>query len=94
VKYRPDDKEAFFGRGVAKMQMYQYKAAVSDFTRAIAIDSLYADAIEYRGISYASFDRLKEARRDLTKAAQLNPEAEKSLRRYGKGNSLVRGGNK
>ncbi len=90
VKFRPDDKEAFFGRGVAKMQMYQYKFAVSDFTRAIAIDSLYADAIEYRGISYASYDRMKEARKDLQKAARLNPEAEKSLRRYGKGSSMVR----
>jgi len=94
LKFRPDDKEAYFGRGVAKMQMYQYKAAVSDFTRAIALDSLYADAIEYRGISYASFDRMKEARQDLEKAAKLNPEAEKSLRRYGKGSSMVRGGNK
>lgn len=82
VKLRPDDKEAFFGRGVAKMQMYQYKAAVADFTRAIALDSLYADALEYRGISYAYFDREKEARRDLEKAAQLNPEAQKSLRHY------------
>ena len=82
VKFRPDDKEAFFGRGVAKMQMYQYKAAVSDFTRALAVDSLYADALEYRGISYASYDRKNEARRDLEKAARLNPEAEKSLRRY------------
>jgi tetratricopeptide (TPR) repeat protein len=82
VRLRPDDKEAFFGRGVAKMQMYQYKAAVADFTRAIALDSLYADALEYRGISYASVDREKEARRDLQKAAQLNPEAQKSLRHY------------
>ncbi|WP_262903257.1 tetratricopeptide repeat protein [Hymenobacter psoromatis] len=94
VKFRPDDKEAFFGRGVAKMQMYQYKAAVSDFTRALAIDSLYADALEYRGISYSSYDRVKEARRDLEKAARLNPEAERSLRRYGKSNSMVRGGKK
>ena len=83
VKLRPDDKEAFFGRGVAKMQMYQYKPAVADFSRAIALDSVYADALEYRGISYYSFDRHKEARRDLLKAARLNPEAEKSLRKYG-----------
>jgi Flp pilus assembly protein TadD len=72
------------------MQMYQYKPAVADFSRAIALDSLYADAIEYRGISYASFDRMKEARADLHKAARLNPEAEKSLRRYSKGNTLLR----
>lgn len=90
VKFRPDDKEAFFGRGVAKMQMYQYKAAVADFSRALAVDSLYANALEYRGISYASYDRPKEARRDLEKAARLDPEAEKSLRRYGKSNSMVR----
>ena len=82
IKYRPNDKESFFGRGVAKMQMYQYKPAVADFTRAIQLDSTYADAWEYRGISYSSFDKLSEARRDLEKAAKLNPEATKSLRRY------------
>ena len=82
IKYRPDDKESFFGRGVAKMQMYQYKSAVADFTKAIQLDSAYADAWEYRGISYSSFDKLSEARRDLEQAAKLNPEAAKSLRRY------------
>ena len=82
LKYRPDDKESFFGRGVAKMQMYQYKPAVVDFTRAIQLDSAYADAWEYRGISYSSFDKLSEARRDLEKATKLNPEAGKSMRRY------------
>ena len=83
LRLRPDDKDAFFGRGLAKMQLYQYKAAVSDFSRALAVDSLYADALEYRGISYAGFDRTKEAQKDLEKAAKLNPEARKSLRRYG-----------
>ncbi len=82
IKYRPDDKESFFGRGVAKMQMYQYKPAVADFTKAIQLDSAYADAWEYRGISYSSFDKLSEARRDLERAAKLNPEAAKSLKRY------------
>lgn len=82
LKYRPDDKESLFGRGVAKMQMYQYKPAVADFTRAIQLDSAYADAWEYRGISYASFDKLPEARRDLERATALNPDAAKSLRRY------------
>ena len=82
IKYRPDDKESFFGRGVAKMQMYQYKPAVAEFTNAIQLDSTYADAWEYRGISYSSFDKLPEARRDLERAAKLNPEATKSLRRY------------
>jgi tetratricopeptide (TPR) repeat protein len=82
IKYRADDKESYFGRGVAKMQMYQYKSAVIDFTKAIQLDSTYADAWEYRGISYSSFDKLSEARRDLEKAATLNPEAAKSLKRY------------
>jgi tetratricopeptide (TPR) repeat protein len=82
LKYRTDDKESYFGRGVARMQMYQYKGAVGDFTKAIQFDSTYADAWEYRGISYSSFDKLSEARRDLEKAATLNPEAAKSLKRY------------
>ena len=82
IKYRADDKESYFGRGVARMQMYQYKPAVADFTKAIQLDSTYADAWEYRGISYSSFDKMSEARRDLERAARLNPEAAKSLRRY------------
>lgn len=82
IKYRPEDKESYFGRGVAKMQSYQYKSAVGDFTKAIQLDSTYADAWEYRGISYSSFDKLSEARRDLEKAAKLNPDASKSLKRY------------
>jgi Flp pilus assembly protein TadD len=82
LKYRPDDKESLFGRGVAKMQMYQYKSAVGDFTKAIQLDSTYADAWEYRGISYASFEKLADARRDLEMATKLNPDAAKSLRKY------------
>jgi tetratricopeptide (TPR) repeat protein len=62
---------------------------VPDFTRALAVDSLYADALEYRGISYANFDRIKEAQKDLEKAARLNPDAQKSLRRYGNGSSSI-----
>ena len=76
-------KKLYFGRGVAKMQMYQYKSGRGRTSPApFTLDSTYADAWEYRGISYASFDRLKEARRDLEKAATLNPEAEKSVKRY------------
>ncbi|WP_410780108.1 tetratricopeptide repeat protein [Hymenobacter sp. 5516J-16] len=64
------------------MQMFNFKSAIPDFAKAISIDPNYADAYEYRGISYASINKPAEAKADLEKATQLNPEAEKSLRRY------------
>lgn len=82
TQLNPQCKEAFFGRGAARMQTLNFKGAIPDFTAAISLDAEYADAYEYRGISYASLNKPAEARTDLEKAAQLNPEAVKSLRRY------------
>ena len=82
IQYNPEYKEAFFGRGAARMQTLNFRAALPDFSEAIRLDSTYADAYEYRGISYASLNKTAEAKADLEKATQLNPKAERSLRRY------------
>lgn len=80
--YNPQYKEAYFGRGAARIQTLNFRSAVPDFTTAISIDSTYADAYEYRGISYASLNKPAEAKADLEKAVQLNPQAAKSFSRY------------
>lgn len=82
TQHNPQCKEAYFGRGVARMQTLNFRAAIPDFTAAINLDAKFADAYEYRGISYASLNKPAEAKADLTEAVQLNPAAEKSLRRY------------
>jgi tetratricopeptide (TPR) repeat protein len=82
TQYNPQCKEAYFGRGVARMQTLNFRAAIPDFTAAINLDGEFADAYEYRGISHASLNKPTEAKADLAKAFSLNPEAEKSLRRY------------
>ncbi len=52
----------------------EYDKAILDLTKAIAIDSGFAEAYRYRGVLYAGKDQYDRAISDFTKAIAMNPK--------------------
>ena len=56
------------------MQKGDYQDAISDFTKAIEINSKYEEAYLYRGLAKSDLDNHKDAISDFTKAIEINPK--------------------
>ena len=65
--------------------MGEYDEAISDATKAIELDSEYADSYSTRGASYDKLGAHEKAISDYTKALELDPEGDS-----GKISDLVR----
>jgi tetratricopeptide (TPR) repeat protein len=64
----------YYDRGIARLEKMDVDGAVSDFTRAIALNPYLDDAWIYRGNIRAGQRKLDEALKDLNKAIELNPK--------------------
>ena len=67
---------AYFRRGVGYVQKSDYNNAIKEFTRAIALQSDYTDAYQFRGKAYLSRGAKGDADRaisDLTQVIKLDP---------------------
>ena len=65
--------EDWFNSGLDKFDSEDYQGAISDYTRAIAIDPLYSDAYNSRGLARELSDP-KGAIADFSKAIETNPQ--------------------
>ncbi|MCC2548092.1 tetratricopeptide repeat protein [Hymenobacter sp. BT175] len=83
LRYNPEHKNAVLARGLARMQTENYRGALPDLNRVVNMDAQCAEAYEYRAICYSELGKEEEARQQMAMAVQLNPDAAKSLRRYG-----------
>ena len=63
----------FFERGAAYIYKGRYGSAVSDFSKAIALEPSYTDAYDGRAVAYGYEGRYALAIADFTKAIALNP---------------------
>jgi tetratricopeptide (TPR) repeat protein/WD40 repeat protein len=63
-------------RGKAHFILHRFIEAVEDFTRALAIDSDYGDALVGRGLAYYQLGNSLAASQDLERALQLRPTDE------------------
>jgi tetratricopeptide (TPR) repeat protein len=71
--HRPTlDAEAYFNRGLAYLQKYQYDQAISDFTKAIEIDPRSASAYNNRGLAWKNKGDYDRAIADYNKAFEIN----------------------
>ncbi|MEM6591804.1 MAG: tetratricopeptide repeat protein [Cyanobacteria bacterium P01_C01_bin.73] len=61
---------------LASFEQRHLEEAIADFTQAIAIDDVYADAFGNRGIAYRLMGRFNAAIADLNQALQLAPGTE------------------
>jgi tetratricopeptide (TPR) repeat protein len=61
--------------GITKLQKEDYKGAIDDYTKAIEVDSNYADAYYYRGYAKFTLKDYQGAIIDYTKNVELDPKS-------------------
>ena len=84
IEQNPEDVNAYFERGLAKIELGDYSGAVLDFDEAIALDDTSGDYYRERAKAYALMNRnLEDAADDLARALELNPEDVKALNNRG-----------
>ena len=62
VEQVPDFHQAFSSLGYSLRKTGQYQESLEAYDRALAIDPLYTQAIEYRGEAYLGLGRIEEAK--------------------------------
>ena len=68
----PKDAKAYYNRGTAQLNLDNYEAAVSDFTRSISLEPKSADTYFNRGLAYRLEKKNSEAIQDFSKAIGLH----------------------
>ena len=68
-----NDVGSFVKCGNAYYRSRQYDEAISEYNKAIELDSDYASAYYNRGNAFASLKKFEQAKKDLLKAVELNP---------------------
>lgn len=66
--------EAYYLRGVANFQNFEFRAAAHDFTRAIELRPDFIDAIFHRGIVHVVRGRYDDAIEDFNRVIALDAE--------------------
>ena len=74
IDANPEDQRSYFLRGNAYLDGGDYEAAISDYTRAVGLDSGDAVAYNNKGIAHRSKGDPKTAIEDYTRAIELDPE--------------------
>jgi len=69
----PQSARDFYGRGITKLDQYNYREAAEDFTQAIKLDPKYIEAYFKRGYSYTWVSKHQEALTDFNQAIVLDP---------------------
>lgn len=79
IKNTPEDPKLYVNRGVQYALLGLYPDAISDYNKAVKIDSTIAEAYYNRGIAKARFAYTKGSCLDVKKAALLGLPQGKSL---------------
>jgi tetratricopeptide (TPR) repeat protein len=74
ISLKPDYAPAYSNRGVAYVNIRQYRMAVEDYSRAVRLKPDYAIAYNNRGIAYANLGQHQMAIEDYKQATGLKSE--------------------
>ena len=74
AKAEINNANSFYKKGLKKYDQNDFKGAISNFTKAIEINSEYAEAYEERGKAKDALSDFEGAISDFTKAIKINPE--------------------
>jgi tetratricopeptide (TPR) repeat protein len=74
IEQKPDDADAYFGRGFAYALQRQYGLAINDYSKAIELNPDYALAYENRGTVKYRMGLFQAAVDDFSKAIELKPD--------------------
>lgn len=73
LKLSPNNKEAFFGRGLANYQKRDFQAAFDDLDQAIQMDAKLIDAYLYRAYACEGMGKVQSALYDYQQVQKLRP---------------------
>ncbi|MHC4202919.1 MAG: tetratricopeptide repeat protein [Planctomycetota bacterium] len=73
IEIKPDHAKAYYHRGLAYANNYEYHRAIADYTKAIELEPDYAEAYYSRGRAYSSEGKAELAMRDLERAIAEHP---------------------
>ncbi len=74
IKLTPEDDGVYVYRGIAKINLSDYKGAINDYTKAIKIKPNNDDAYVNRGTANAKSNDFQDAINDYDKALKINPK--------------------
>jgi tetratricopeptide (TPR) repeat protein len=66
--------DIFFNVGVALINANRPEDAITYFSKSVALDAAYADGYFRRGVAYLQLGKTAEAKTDLKKFLELNPQ--------------------
>lgn len=73
IQLDPQNEDAYYYRGAARLRLADYRGAIEDATQAIQLDSEYADAYVTRCQATGLLGKHEQAIPDCQKATQINP---------------------
>ena len=73
IQLNPNDADAYFYRGAARLRLADYRGAIADASQAIELDVDYADAYVTRCQAQGLLGNHSEAVNDCQKAIDINP---------------------
>ncbi len=85
IESNPQDRKAYFDRGIAWIRIQNWREAIRDFTKVIELDPSCADAYDERGAVAATINDWHRAREDADRAIALDPRMTRPY--YIRGNS-------
>ncbi|MCX6328611.1 MAG: tetratricopeptide repeat protein [Bacteroidia bacterium] len=75
AKTRPlESADAYYSRGIKKLNLHYYKEAINDFTYAIGLDPRHITSFLHRGLAKTSLKDYKGALSDYNHAIRLDPD--------------------
>lgn len=79
ITVAPDTPALFNNRGMIRLALDKYNDALSDFSRAITLDSTYEEALINRGNVLRAFKRYDDSLNDFTAGIAVHPQSIKLL---------------
>jgi len=76
IEDHPDSANAYYIRGGIKNELQDYRGAISDFTKAIELDSVRADFYKAKGFAEMQLNNYRNAISDFDQVIKINPLAE------------------
>lgn len=73
LKMSPQDAEAYYGRGAARLELGDYRGAIADYNQVLRINPQDADAYYNRGVAHYSLGSDQAAIEDWSQAVRINP---------------------
>ena len=84
-----DVTDAYYNRGIAKINLGQHESAIADFDRVLELDSDVTDAYNNRGIAKNGLGQYESAIADFDRAIELDPDTAAAYNNRGTAKSAL-----